>query len=387
MLLVLIIILVLIWAAVVWSIYWSFMVFYSNFSESENYHKAYYAAISALERWELKQHQPWYEWFGWLKLWEGTWSYHNGTPDNTLSNFSYLSDYDEKDISILRRINSKASRIPNIWKGDVERMLAAEDSKNYNMMDYENAEVFLLYCDNSSEPYKKINSDSLWSCGSISKISWTIRLPRKLLLSWGFQTLDTTVSLMWRREATPPDDPIVDRQMRWFYYSYVDGLDYPFTIYSTQDTDKHNINNSNDSIFRESDLNNNYNGLSWLVFEFYKDHRSPITNTLGRKNTDPLTIISQKESELKTSIHYSHIFGVASKLQLRFNLLNLLQDRSKIKIYPFLEYYIDFNWASVPDKYFTINGEWDYSDYQVNIIRKIPTVKETVLSNFTSIID
>jgi hypothetical protein len=39
------------------------MVFYSNFSETENYHKAYYASISALERAELviKQRQPGYE--------------------------------------------------------------------------------------------------------------------------------------------------------------------------------------------------------------------------------------------------------------------------------------------------------------------------------------
>jgi hypothetical protein len=37
-------------------------------------------------------------------------------------------------------------------------MLAAEDSKNYNMMDYENAEVFLMYCDTSNIPYAKSNS-------------------------------------------------------------------------------------------------------------------------------------------------------------------------------------------------------------------------------------
>ena len=386
MLLFLIIILILIWAAVVSSIYWSFMVFYSNFSESENYHKAYYTAISALERWELvvKQHQPGYEWYGWLKLWQGTWSYSNGTPDNTLTNFSYLWDYNEKQISILRKINSKTSRIPKENKWNIEKMLAAEDSKNYNMMDYENAEVFLMYCDTSNIPYAK--SNSLWSCAP-TKISWTIRLPRKLLLSWWFQALDTSIALMWRNEATPPDDAIVDRQIRWIYNSTVDSLNYPFTIYSTQDIDRATIDNSKDSIFRESDLNNN-NGLSWLVFEFSKDRWNPITNTPYRKKTNPITIIGQKESEMKIlSEKFKKVFERSSNLQLRFSLLNLLQDRSKIKVYPFLEYYIDFNWTSVPDKYFTINGEWNYSDYQVNIIRKIPTVKETVLSNFTSIID
>ena len=61
MLAILIIILVLLWAAVVWSIYSNFLVFYSNFSESENYHRAYYASISALERWELVQNNVFHD--------------------------------------------------------------------------------------------------------------------------------------------------------------------------------------------------------------------------------------------------------------------------------------------------------------------------------------
>jgi hypothetical protein len=45
--------------------------------------------------------------------------------------------------------------------------------------------------------------------------------------------------------------------------------------------------------------------------------------------------------------------------QLRLSLLNILKDATKPnqKIYPFLEYYIDFGGSNVSDKYFTINGE------------------------------
>ena len=386
MLLALIIILILIWAAVVWSIYWSFMVFYSNFSESENYHKAYYTAISALERWELvvKQHQPWYKWFWWLKLWVATWnnSDFNTCSDSSLTDFSYLWKYEENQVSVLRNVNSRTSRIPNESGWNVETMLAANDSKYYNMMNYENAEVFLLYIDTSTNPYEK--STSLINSAP-SKIEWVIRLPKKLLLSWWFSTLDEDNSLIWRSESIPGDDAIIDRQIRWDYYTGWEA--YPFTIYSTQNTDRSTVHNNKDSIFRESDINNN-NWLSWLIFKFDENSWNPISNTIGRKNLDkPVTVISQKENEIKNlNKHFKKLFSDSSKVQLRFNLLNLLQDINRNKVYPFLEYYIDF-WGYVSDKYFTINGEWSYLDYQVNLIRKKPTVNDTVLSNFTSIIE
>ena len=53
-------------------------------------------------------------------------------------------------------------------------------------------------------------------------------------------------------------------------------------------------------------------------------------------------------------------------------------------IYPYLEYYLSFT-DQVADKYFKINAEWKYKDYQVNIIMHKPTVKESVLWNFTVI--
>ena len=107
MLIILVLILLLIWSAVVWTIYSNFLVFYSNFSESENYHKAYYASISALERWELvvKQHKPWYMGSGGFILWVWTWSIYrdlfnnpidNWWSDGSLSWFSYFEKNQNK---------------------------------------------------------------------------------------------------------------------------------------------------------------------------------------------------------------------------------------------------------------------------------------------------
>lgn len=380
MLLLLIIILVLIWAAVIWSIYSSFMVFYSNFSESENYHKAYYTSISALERWELvvKQRAPWYVWNWWFILGNNKWSYSNWWSDKKMDNFSYL--WNHPDISTIHRtINSRTSRIPSEWKWNIEAILSANDSKNYNMMDYDNAEIFLLYYDSSTwNPYTKTPA---FSQDTPNKIEWEIRLPKKLKDSW-FQDLNPNQALIWKSNELPKNDAIVDRQIRWSYSNS------SFTIFSTQKTNGTTIEYDNDTVFREKDINKP------LKFDFNVTNWNPLkqSDPSNHWRSSPKTIISPKESELTSNFTFKKIFAnsAISKKQIRFSLLNLLKDSSDpAKIYPFLEYYITFCPSNpsgcVSDKYFTINGEWNYGDYQTNIIIQKPTVKETVLRNFTSI--
>lgn len=393
MLLILVIILLLLWSSVVWSIYSNFMVFYSNFFESENYHKAYYASISALERWELvtKQRQPWYIWSGGFIMWAWTWSspYNiDWWSDKSLSWFSYLWN-DENQTSVFRSVNSRTTRIPANWKWDIEWTLSYEDaynlnnpdnSNNYNKMDYENSEVFLLYYDKSeNNPYTKA-TDSDLSKSNPERITWKIRLPKLIKDYPEFWDLDTTHAQVWQKGNLPDDDGIVDRQIRWIYGT----TKTPFNIYSTQNIyyDSSEIarivNDQYDSVFRESDINNTLN------FTFWDSNRSP---NIARGISVVPTIISKSENEISTYIRtdkYQKIFSddLFNKIQLRFSLLNLLWSGNYV--YPFLEYYTDF-WTIVPDKYYTINGEWNFKDYQINTIIQKPTVKETILWSFTSI--
>ena len=397
MLITLIIILLLIWAAVVWSIYSNFLVFYSNFSESENYHKAYYASISALERWELviKQRAPWYEWKGWY-IWSLLWWPPFGGSrfdDSNLSWFSYFSTH-KNESAILRDIKSRTTRIPATWKWDVEEMLATWDSSNYNMMNYENAEIFLLYNDITlwdENPYKtwdKIKKVPL------SNISWKIRLPA--LLSNKFWPLNTWKSLIRISNALPADDAIVDRQIRWQILSW--SIKYPFTIYSTPSLNiwwwTPTVRRTQDSVFRESDINEQ------LTFNFWNDNdvllsgSSPLSRS-RRNNTR--TVITQFNSKgLSNPVidgSFQRVFSrpeaqhEATDIQLRFSLLNLVEgfDGVTWHIYPFLEYYADFWGKEVPDKYFTIDAEWAFKDHQVNTIVQKPTIKESILWSFTSI--
>lgn len=411
MLVILIVILILIWVAVVWSIYSNFMVFHSNFSETENYHRAYYSSISALERAELvtKQRQPGYEWSGGFILWTGYW----GNPitndwwsDKSLSGFSYYWN-NEDDTSVFRTIKSKTSRIPATWNWDVEWMLSynnpsnpEDNSSNYNMMNYENAEVFLLYNDKSSgNPYKYtstrkdggLNFDDV---GAWLKkewmIKWEIRLP--VLLNSGFWFLDTGNALVWQNGILPTNDAIVDWQIRgysldnfgnvcWWKYCI------PFTIYSTQSVafwgSEVKIIETWDSVFREDDINNT------LKFWFWNSGRSPFNSN---RWIDSITIIGEWKSDVTSSSSVNNLWSVLKdntylpfrSTNMRFSLLNLLQWKGN-NIYPFLEYYIDFWENEVPDKYFTIDAEWTYKDYKVNTIIKKPTSKESIFWNFTSI--
>ena len=95
MLLTLVIILILIWSAVVWSLYSNFLTFYENFTEAENYHKARYASIAAIERAELviKQREPGYIWSWWRKLGEYTSAWYWWSDGIvSWSGFSYLTN-------------------------------------------------------------------------------------------------------------------------------------------------------------------------------------------------------------------------------------------------------------------------------------------------------
>lgn len=367
MLLTLIIILMLIWSAVVWSLYSNFLVFYTNFSETENYNKAYYASISAIERAELvlRQHQPWYEWSWWWKGLE-PWHYSDQKPT---TDFSYLSNDDNRKSTLYWNIKSRTDRIPSVWNWDVDKMLSALDSSNYNKMDYENSEIVLLHYDNSTDnPYESPSSSEIYN-SKINKITTNIRLP--WYISWDFGSLDTDNSLTpwWNR-----NDPIINWQLKWNY------TDYPFTIYPKQDW-----LDANKSIITENDINYNHH----IVFQDY--YRNPIVENTNNRNTINIITNDADEAGIAGGLWpIIHWWVYYSGVQLKFSLLNLLQSTKSWMIYPFLEYNIVFepsySEVIVPDKYYKIEAIWNFWDYQINTIMFKPTITESILRTFTTIL-
>lgn len=381
MLLTLVIILVLIWSAVVWSIYSNFLVFYENFTETENYHRARYASTAAVERAELvtKQREPWYMWSWWRILGELSFTW-NSPSDKLISGFSYLSNDNTENnkSSLFRKINSRTDKIPSEWKGNVDKLLSTDDSPNYNMMDYENAEVFLLYYDNlgGDNPYNKRNCSTPGHCdkSDITKITGRIRLPQ--LIYQKFWDLDEGHSLS--PEWWYIDDALVDWQLRWNFYTW--GQLIPFTLFATQSAAWGTATNK-DSAIRESNLNNS----EWLDLEFDNVRRDP-----RRHSSSALpTMVSQSSKDIinitDSNKFYAFFNGPFSDLQLRFSLLNLVLWQWRLaKRYPFLEYYVDFG-NTVSDKYFTIQTEWNFWDYKIDTILYKPTITESILRSFTTI--
>ena len=381
MLLTLVIILVLIGSAVVWSIYSNFLVFYENFTETENYHRAQYASTAAVERAELviKQREPWYVWSWWWILGELSFTW-DSPSDQLISGFSYLSnDNTENKSSVFRKINSRTDRIPSEWNGNVDRLLSTDDSLNYNMMDYENAEVFLLYYDNlSGNPYEKRDCSNSLHCikANITKITGRIRLPQ--LIYKKFWALDVSRSLS--QEWWYVDDALVDWQLRWNFYTW--GQLIPFTLFATQSAAWGTATNK-DSAIRESNLNNWE--WTWLELEFYQ-RRDP------RKHSEAAlpTMVSQSSEEIINMVddnQFNEFFtnNHFSNLQLRLSLLNLVLWQWRLaKRYPFLEYYVDFG-NTVSDKYFTIQTEWNFWDYKIDTVLYKPTITESILRSFTTI--
>lgn len=361
MLLSLVIIVALVWSAVIGTIFSNFLVFYSNFAETENYNKAYYTAIAALERAELvtKQRQPWYDWW-WgrrdnnLIGWQSDWPINNG--------FSYLSRDSGIDSASVWRINSLTDRIPRGWEWDVEKTLSADDSMDFNMMNYNDSEVFLLYYDpGSNNPYTKLTKEETKK-SHLERVSGKIRLPKYLYGT--FDKLNSSSSLVWNEIK---NDVIVDWQVMWKDKD----TDSQFTIFATQRTSFWWHISREDTAIREEDINDD-----GLDFNFLS--RNPT-----ERGDDNWTIIGKSTEEIG-DFHQIFIDDRFYQNQIKFSLLNPLKDFNW-DIYPFLEYFVEFEWDKVPDKYFTIGAEWNYWDYQINLTVHKPTTKKSVLQSFTTI--
>lgn len=377
MLLTLVVILILIWSAVVGSLYSNFLTFYQNFTESENYHKARYASIAAIERAELviKQREPWYIWSWWWILWE-YWSTWYKKSDQIISGFSYLSNDESKEnkSTMLRQINSRTNRIPFSGEWNVNKLLSTWDSVNYNMIDYDNSEIILLYYDNKQleYPYKKVSCSTDWQCDNskIKSIDVSIRLPWFISSHVGLLNINKSLTIWWKE-----NDPIVDRQIKWNY-------DWePFTVFATQ-----RYKTPADSAIREEDINNNF------PIKF-KERWNPIRRSPDNlDSTNTVTIISPKDTEIKNlPDKFEKLFKQSKLTELKLSLLNLLQWTSwSWLVYPFLEYYVELDgvWgeAILSDKYYTIKTEWNYWDYQVNTVMYKPTITESILRSFTTIL-
>ena len=316
-----------------------------------------------------------------ISIWSNNWSWSDWVINEW---FSYLSADSNNTSTILWEIDSLTNRIPKEWEWDIDRMLSAEDSINFNTMDYDNSEIFLLYRDNGEgNPYSEWNLEK----SKPDSVSGIIRLPSYLYNTFG--DLNINLSLLWSGWSSNnnvKNDAIVDRQVMWNYKS--GHKESQFNIIARQNAKRnwgHDTRSDDDTVIRESDINPDRNS-SWYIFNF-GNYKKPHQ---GNWNNDTWTIISPIDFNSWTfrDISFRDIFrnDDFNQIEIRFSLLNQLKNEVWL-IYPFLEYFVEFDGdsVSVPDKYTTINAIWNYGDYQIHLIIQKPNKKESVLQSFTTI--
>jgi len=365
MLLAFVIVLIITWLAILFSIYSMFTPFVQSFGDIVNYNVAYYGAISAVERWELvlKYRWPWFVWSGW-RLEQQVF----GKASDTVLNWFSINFADRN--WMLWSINSRTNRIPNTWQWNVDQDLAATDSSDYNRLDYKWVETFLLSIDNSTFD-SSYNADWTWLEYSGSSISWKFRLPPKILLS-GF---NGSVLCTWSVEICDPDqdglydDIVVDWSLKWFY-NWNQFFIMPSESIAYNGDQK--VVNNGDTTIRESNVNSWSNINYWDSMNIFNLWSIPETQNVV--SNDSSNISGDTFKTIFSNSNYTW-------LQLKFALVNLLSTVNW-NIYPFLEYFFQFD-SPVSDRFYTIQWNWRKGDYNVKIIIKKPTFKETVAGSFT----
>lgn len=350
------------------SVYSIFFPFMQNLWTVNQYHMAYYGAISAVERAELglRYRAPGFVWSGWF-LWTG-W-------------YGPASDYTPELLSGVQQwfrwtINSRTHSIPNIGMGNTDSMLSDPnwDSKNYNQLWYTYLETIILSYDNTADTdtYTWITNPVFFSD---TEFDWIFRLPPKIF-SWFGWWISASLCASFMDWCDPDgdgtyDDIALSWSMEWLYNG--NGFKIFPTIavfyYSWMQVDIYN-----DNAIRESIINNTWN----IRFE---NTRTPIVNG---SNLTKHNVVAADASTIQT-MPFSAILSSSmfSGLHLSFGATNLFRTYTGA-IYPYLEYQFTFP-QEISDRFYTIEWHGRVWEYDVKIVLKKPTAQGTVGGDFTVI--
>jgi hypothetical protein len=357
------------------SVYSIFFPFMQNLWTANNYHRAYYGAVSAVERAELvlRYRWPWFEWSGWF-LWS--------SPYGPVSDYSTgLLPGDQE--WLWWNINSRTTKIPFLGMGNTEPMLSAVDSKDYNQLWYVNLETFLLYYDSTTATDLYYTWPIAFAFFTGGWITWTLRLPPKIYSSfwlWSWWPLDANLC-----DTTDIDtcdingdqiynDVAVAWSMLWFHM----GND--FTIYPTEGIDYSQtppwILPFRDNFIRESIINSG--GLIDFTYGY-----TPLAGVNGQ-DVDKHNVVS-----FDTSVSVDEFYEILgdwnnySWLRLVFGAADLFRAIHG-SIYPYLEYQFTFpDDHPISDRFFTIQWNGRAWEYDVTIVIKKPTVQWSIGGDFT----
>lgn len=370
-------------------VYSIFSPFTQNIWDVIDFNSAYYGAIAGIERANLvlKYRSPGFEGSGWFFGSSNFWPISDTLDPTELGILTSRNNWFSWEIS------SRTSSIPAPGDGNVDSMLASVDSLNFNQLAYSTSEKISLSLDTAPSDQTIYTAGNTLSYFTWWSFSGQLRLPPKAkgifgLGLWSDLCVDTWINQCDVDKDKVFDDIVVNRSLKWIN----DGV--PFTIlpktsmtYYTDETSAI-LDEARDTSIRESVINNG-GGIffgqqnSFSSFNPIVDYQTE--NLLTGHNvvsSDPTSI---KTKEFANALGWWLLQDVnpATGLEFSFGLVDLLRSRNG-NIYPFLEYQLHFT-HPVADRFYTIEWHSLVGSYDVKIIIKKSTNRDSSISDFTII--
>ncbi len=349
------------------SVYAVFFPFMQNLGTVQQYHQAYYGAISSVERASLvlRYREPWFEWSGGF-LW--------------VTGYGPLSDYTPELFSwdhewLVWQITSRTTTIPSSGMGNTDPMFATGDSSNYNQLGYHYLESFLLSYDATSDSSQFYT----WGANLIhftgNYVTWILRLPPKIYAAFGWSSSADLCDSYFNVDCDPDgdgiyDDVVVSRSLEGRYQGQ------GFKIFPTISVFYYSgmqVDTLKDNAIRESIINNG----GQINFQQF----TPVNNG---SNLSKHNVVSAAAGYIEDNF-FSIILSdsLYTGLRLSFGATNLFRSFTGA-IYPYLEYQFHFP-QSIADRFYTIEWQGRVGEYDVRILLRKPTVEGTVGGDFTVI--
>lgn len=370
MLLIFVFILLGIGIGILVSVYSIFFPLIVNLGEIGNFNVAYYGAISSLERAQLalKNKLPGFEGSGWYISWSNRWP----KSDYKTGAFGFINSKNTNGISWT--ISSRTQSIPKAWEGNIEYLLAANDSNNYNTLDYKNNEKILLSYDNTTNTNEYYTWTTNMTYYNWGRLTGTIRLAPKIYSWFSNQWLCTTCD---ENGDEIQNDSVVDRSLEgtkdWTYFKILPNI-WIFFYSGLQ------INWQKDIAIRKSTINNTGK------LDFTSDF-NPIDDTEHINNSSSHVVISSNPGNVESFPFNTILTSNYTWLELNLWLTYPLTTANN-NIYPFLEYQLHWTCVSGPcfaDRFYTLQWTSRVGDYDVQIVVKKPTSQWSVVGSFTVI--
>ena len=396
-------IVIIISVAMLFAILSSFIPFSNAYWNIVQYSSAYYAAMSAVERWALavRFSGPWFDWESWWKYSNNLNWYYNTwhSSDNWLQKF--VSYWDARRTTLYWNVKSKVNSIPMKWQGDVDPAFTKWVLYDYNTLNYNSSILIPLwwvwyippgdYYSKSWE-YKRDTN--------YSGFVWNFRLSPYLVEKMGGNSDYAklcTKHCPWSVDYTYDENlAIVDWVIKWKYDkgSTEEEKNIEVSILPSESIDvwiSYYVYYDRDSVIRKKYIWQSSNQTSKWASVTFGNNKNPVWG----QYIDNLNIMSRASEDLK-KIGYGTFNDILTSPNFKspyisFELVNNLWSEWSWSstwahhLYPFLEYQFRTDKWYFSDRYYTIKWEWKVWKYDVRLQVKKPTIKDSSLWNFTII--